>query len=110
LTAWRKEKRQEDLQEARRAYEMALARYPNHALYQAQLAWVLHLSGEASLARSAAEKAYELDQKMPHQELKLSRRHVTDPDFSQKPPRTVLAESAEQTVERLRTASAEDKP
>jgi tetratricopeptide (TPR) repeat protein len=108
ISAWKKSQRKENLTEAIDAYRTASLRYPNHAVYHAQLAWTLHLAGEEKLARSEAEKAYELDQQMPHQELKLAQLHVTDPDLSQKPGRTFREESAEQTVERLRKASAEE--
>lgn len=109
LSTWKRSQRKEDLTEAIDAYRMASLRYPNHAVYHAQLAWTLHLAGEEKLAREEAEKAHELDQKMPHQELKLAQLHVTDPDSTQQPGRTFREESAEQTVERLRTGSAEEK-
>ncbi len=108
LSAWKKSQRKEELDAALAAYRQAVQHYPNHALYQAQLAWALHLAGDAQAAREQAEIAYQLDQKMPHQEQKLNRRHIADPD-AQQPGRTYREESAEQTVDRLRTASAEQK-
>jgi O-antigen ligase len=110
LTAWKKSHRHENLTEAIQAYREASLRYPNHALYHAQLAWTLHLAGDDAAAQAEAEKAHQLDQKMPHQELKLAKLHVTDPDFSQKPTRPLRNESAEQTVERLRNSSATGTP
>jgi tetratricopeptide (TPR) repeat protein len=104
LTAWKKSGHQDDLDEALAAFRSAIERYPNHAFYHAQLAWTLHLAGDDSAAREEAKIAYDLDQKMPHQELKLARRHVADPDLSQKPAQAFRAESAEQTVELLRTS------
>jgi tetratricopeptide (TPR) repeat protein len=108
LTAWKKSNRQEVLDEALAAYREASQRYPNRALYRAQLAWTLHLAGQQQAAREEAERAFELDQKMPHKEQKLSRQHVADPDLTKDRERTFRVESAEQTVERLRTASTED--
>lgn len=108
LMAWKKSHRPENLTEAIEAYREACLRYPNHALYHAQLAWTLHLAGDEKSAQAEAATAYELDQKMPHQELKLAKLHVSDPDFSQKPTRTFREESAEQTVERLRTGLAQE--
>jgi hypothetical protein len=107
LTAWRKSGQAEDLNEALAAYRLAAAHYPNRALYHAQLAWTLHLAGRTDEARQAAERAWQLDQQMPHRELKLDRQHVVDPDVSREKPRSFLEETAEQTVQRLRTASAE---
>ena len=45
---------------------------------------------------------------MPHKEQKLGRQHVVDPEPAKKPTTTFRDESAEQTVERLRTGSAEE--
>jgi tetratricopeptide (TPR) repeat protein len=109
LTAWKKSNRKEDLDEAITAYTAASAHYPNRALYHAQLAWTLHLAGREDAARQEAKRAFELDQKMPHKEQKLSRQHVVDPDLTKKPERTFLDESAEQTIERLRNPSVEEK-
>jgi tetratricopeptide (TPR) repeat protein len=110
LTAWKKSGRREELDEALAAFREAIRRYPNHAFYHAQLAWTLHLAGDDSAARQEAEIALSLDQKMPHQEQKLGRRHVADPDPNSKPPRAFLAETAEQTAQRLRTSAVEEKP
>jgi len=109
LTAWKKSGQREDLDEALAAFRSAIERYPNHAFYHAQLAWTLHLAGDESAARGEADIAYDLDQKMPHQELKLARRRVADPDLKQKPAQTFRAESAEQTVETLRISAVETK-
>jgi hypothetical protein len=110
LTAWKKSGRKEDLEEAIAAFRKASQRYPSEALYHAQLAWTLHLTGDAEAAHAEAERAYELDQIMPHQEKKLRRQHVVDPELAKKPPTAYREETAEQTVERLRTASAEGPP
>jgi O-Antigen ligase len=98
LAAWRKSKQREDLDEALAAYVQGSKRYPQRALYHAQLAWTLHLAGQPVEARQAAEQAWKLDQQMLHREQKLNRQHVADPDISGE-------ETAEQTVQRLRTAS-----
>jgi tetratricopeptide (TPR) repeat protein len=109
LTAWKKSGHREDLEEALTAFREARDRYPNHAFYHAQLAWALHLAGDNATARQEAEIALNLDQKMPHQEQKLARRHVADPDPTAKPPRAYLDETAEQTAQRLRTIAVEEK-
>jgi hypothetical protein len=109
LTAWRKSGHREDLDVALAAFREAIQRYPNHAFYHAQLAWALHLAGDDAAARPEAEIALNLDEKMPHQEQKLARRHVADPDPNAKPPRAVLDETAEQTAQRLRTIAVEEK-
>jgi tetratricopeptide (TPR) repeat protein len=108
LTAWKKSGRQEDLDEAVAAYRKAVEWYPSEALYHAQLAWTLHLAGDPSGAQKEAQRAYELDQKMPHQEKKLAHQHVVDPEPHKKPATVYRDESAEQTAGRLRTASAEE--
>jgi tetratricopeptide (TPR) repeat protein len=110
LTAWRKSGNREELDEALAAFREATSLYPNHAFYHAQLAWTLHLAGDDPAARQEAEIALDLDQKMPHQEQKLARRHVADPDPTAKSPRAYLDETAEQTAQRLRTIAVEQKP
>jgi hypothetical protein len=111
LTAWRKSGRIEDLSEAVSAYTRASIRYPNRALYHAQLAWVLHLAEKDDLACQEAEMAKELDDLMPHQELKLDRQKLMDPQIISgggfKLPRD---ETAEQTIEWLRKTTAEEVP
>jgi hypothetical protein len=109
LMAWKKSGRPEDLAEALAAYRTARDRFPNRALYHAQVAWTLHLTGDEPAAREAADRAHELDEKMLHREQKLSHHHVADPDLTKKPPTTFREESAEQTVEQLRNATAEEK-
>ncbi|MBW8883988.1 MAG: O-antigen ligase family protein [Planctomycetia bacterium] len=110
LTAWKKSGRKENIEEAVAAFRKAVERYPNRAVYHAQLAWALHLAGAAEAARKEAEWAYDLDQKMPHQEQKLGHQHVVDPEPAKKPATTYREESAEQTIQRLRTPSAEEQP
>jgi len=110
LTAWKKSQRKEDLEQAISAYAAASQHYPNRALYHAQLAWVLHLADNQEAASAEAEKALELDQKMPHKEQKLNRQHVFDPDSDKDRSSPIRDESAEQTAQRLRTASAEQMP
>src|SRR5262245_12426949 len=110
LTAWKKSQRPKDIDQALAAYRNAVERYPNWATYHAQLAWTLHLAGDDNAARTEAQQAYDLDQKMPHQEQKLSRQHVVDPEPKKKPATMYREESAEQTVERLRKPSAEEQP
>jgi len=107
LTAWKKSQRPKDIDQALDAFRKAVERYPNRATYHAQLAWTLHLASDAEAARKEAQLAYDLDQKMPHQEFKLSQQHVVDPEPSKKPATIYREESAEQTVLRLRTPSAE---
>jgi tetratricopeptide (TPR) repeat protein len=108
LAAWRKSQRAEDLQTAIEAYQKTVERYPNRALYHAQLAFVLDLAGRHDAARQEAEKALQLDRLMPHREQKLDRQHVADPQLVGGELKTYLDESAEQTAQRLRNAPAED--
>jgi tetratricopeptide (TPR) repeat protein len=108
LTAWRKSSRPEELNEAISAFTRASNWYPNGALYHAQLAWALHLSGNAAAARREAEKALELDKLMPHKDKKLDREHIADPQFSGEQVKPFREESAEQTAQRLRKQSAEE--
>ena len=110
LTAWRKSEREEDLNKALTAYTQASIRYPQRALYHAQLAWVLHLAGKEDLACQAAQQAKELDDLMPHEELKLSRQKIVDPQVSTTGVTLAREETAEQTVQRLRKTTAEDIP
>jgi tetratricopeptide (TPR) repeat protein len=105
LAAWKKSLQKEQLDEALAAFRRASERFPSHALYHAQVAWTLHLAGDAAGARDSAERAWRLDQQMPHQEKKLSREHVVDPDLS-RDGGAYREETAEQTVERLRSSSA----
>jgi hypothetical protein len=109
LTAWRKSENQEDLETAISAFRQAMKRYPNRALYHAQLGWALHLAGQAAEASQEAERALALDQKMPHREQKLNRQHVADPVVSKERSTTFREENAEQTAQRLRNGVAEEK-
>jgi hypothetical protein len=110
LTAWRKSQRKEEIEEATVAFRKASERYPNRALLHAQLAWALHLAGQRDEARQEADRAWQLDQQMPHKEQKLNRQHVLDPQLVGRQVKELRDESAEQTVESLRTASADNKP
>jgi hypothetical protein len=108
LAAWRKSQRAEDLDAAIEAYKTATERYPNRALYHAQLAFALELAGRHDTSRQEAEAALKLDQLTPHREQKLNRQHVADPQLVEGDLKTYLDESAEQTAQRLRNAPAED--
>lgn len=109
LAAWRKRKAQEDLSEAITAYTRASMLYPNRALYHAQLAWALHLAGEEGLARQEADAALALDRQMPHQEQKLKRQQIVDPELSPSKGEGA-ASTAEQIVNQLRTTVMEKMP
>ena len=110
LTAWRKSGLDEDLSKALTAYEQATIRYPQRALYHAQLAWVLHLAGKEDQACQVAQRAKDLDDLMPHSELKLNRQKLVDPEISSTGVKLARKETAEQTVQRLRKTTAEDLP
>jgi tetratricopeptide (TPR) repeat protein len=110
LTAWRKSARQEDLEQALSAYTQASIHYPQRAFYHAQLAWVLHLAGQDDLACQSAQKAIDLDDQMPHQEQKLRRQKIIDPELTPAGAKLPRDESAEQTALRLRIISAEKMP
>jgi hypothetical protein len=110
LTAWRKRARQEDLDAALAAYRRAIERYPNKALYHAQLAWTLHLSGDKDKALEAANTARRLDDLMPHREQKLSRQQIADPQITSTGYTLFHPDSAELIVEKLRTTGQEIKP
>jgi tetratricopeptide (TPR) repeat protein len=97
-----------DLTAARYYYECAASRYPNNAFVHAQLAWLLHLTGDDDAAAKEAEIALALDQRHDHQEHKLAKLHVIDAapakglDQLAPPP---ADETAEPLMQRLRTAS-----
>jgi hypothetical protein len=67
------------------------------------------LGGEESLAAQEAESAKLLDDLMPHQEQKLSRQQIFDPDLA-RPSSEAKAASAEQIVNQLRTTDKEKSP
>jgi O-antigen ligase/Tfp pilus assembly protein PilF len=81
------------------AFRKAVELYPNHALGHANLAWALSLAGDSSGATTEANRALELDGLNPHQEQKLSRQVIADPQIS-------AAETAEQTMRRLAPPNA----
>jgi tetratricopeptide (TPR) repeat protein len=110
VVAWRKASRDEELRQAIESYRQASEWYPNRALYHAQLAWALSLAGDVEKARTEAERAHALDLQMSHREQKLNRQQIVDPQLSAGGMTMFRAESAEQTIERLRTTSAEDLP
>jgi hypothetical protein len=66
------------------------------------------LAGEPDAARQEAERALELDRRMPHKEQKLNRQHVADPRIVGAEVKMFREETAEQTADGLRTASAEN--
>ncbi len=101
LTAWRKGGRSEELDAAISAYRRASERFPGRAVYHAQLALALSFANDEAGARHEAERALELDEKMPHQEHRLARQHLFDPDLSKQPARLFQVESAEATARRL---------
>ena len=106
LSAWRKSGRPELLEQARAEYARAIERYPNRALYHAQLAWALHLAGRAQEARAAAETAKQLDDRNPHKDQKLREHKIVDPQIAADGQLTLQhADSAEQIALRLRTTS-----
>ncbi|MDZ4779812.1 MAG: O-antigen ligase family protein, partial [Planctomycetia bacterium] len=77
------------LAEAIGAFQEAVELYPNHAEYRGTLAVALADSGEAAEARSAAERALELDRVTPHVDQKLSdglREQLTKLLAGQSPP------------------------
>ena len=87
-------------------YRRSIDRYPNRALYHAQLAWTLHLAGREAEARAAAEIAKQLDDRNPHRDQKLSQHKVVDPQVGEGGAMTLQhADSAEQIALRLRTTS-----
>ena len=90
------------------AFQRAVERYPNRALYHAQLAFALGLADEHQAARGEAERALQVDQLTPHREQKLDGQHVADPQLVGGELKTYLHETAEQTAQRLRYAPAED--
>jgi len=65
------------------------------------------LAGQNDGARQEAQRAWQLDQQMPHKEQKLNRQHVLDPKLDGGRVKEFRDESAEQTVNLLRSASAE---
>jgi len=109
LSAWKKSGRLEDMDQALAAYRAARDRYPNRAFYHAQLAWALHLADDDPAAAEEAERAHELNEKMPHKEQKLDHQHVFDPRPTDQPPTTFREETAEQTIDRLRIKAAPAK-
>lgn len=59
-----------------RAYEHALALYPNSGVLHAQLAWACHVLGREDEAWRHAQEARRLDLQMPHAELRLDRQRL----------------------------------
>ena len=110
LVAWKKDDNRDRLDQALAAFRQAVKHFPNKALYHAQLAWTLHLAGDDENARLAAENAWKLDQQMPHREQRLDRQHVIDPANTPNSPGLERSETAEQTVQSLRTAPVEKAP
>lgn len=109
LRIWSKSGSDRDLQSALEAFQAAARLYPHRALYHAQLAWTLLVSGQGERAREQAERAWSLDQQMPHREQKLNRQKVfivaREGDAKVAGPRGASDETAEQTVEWLRKLS-----
>jgi hypothetical protein len=106
LLAWRNTGDPRLLDNAIEAYRRAVAWYPNRAIVHAQLAWALHLAGDAEAAAKEADLALILDARHAHREQKLSEHTIYDPQKpSGQPPETAPRPpvSAEQIVRRLRS-------
>jgi O-antigen ligase len=78
-TAWRRGKGDSWRDEAVRAWEEAVRRYPQGNYLRAQYAWALAESGRLDEARSEAERALSIDAQNPHREQQLAQRHLFDP-------------------------------
>jgi tetratricopeptide (TPR) repeat protein len=68
---------------AAKAYEEAVKRFPNSAYQHAQLAFVYAEQGRSEDAAREADTAIKLDTLCPHQELKLEKRRLYDPQWSE---------------------------
>src|SRR5690606_8301807 len=94
------------------AYEAAVKCYPNSAFLRAQLAAVYDELGRTDQARTAADEAARLDALCPHEEQKLEKRMLYDPQWpleTAPPTAEKLAnENAAKVVARLRSGSADD--
>jgi O-antigen ligase len=64
------------LQRAAEAYTRAVALYPNSGTLRAQLAWTWYLLGDRQQAAALAAEALQLDEQMPHEELKLKHQRL----------------------------------
>ena len=106
---WSKSQSNKDLESAIEAYQAAVRFYPHRALYHAQLAWTFYVAGQPEQAREQAERAWSLDQQMPHREQKLNRQKLftvrRDGELQAAGPSGLPEESAEQTVDWLRKLS-----
>jgi O-antigen ligase/tetratricopeptide (TPR) repeat protein len=78
-TAWRRGKGTSWRDEALRAWQEAVQRYPQGNYLRAQYAWALAESGRLEEARDQAEQALALDAQNPHREQQLAQRHLFDP-------------------------------
>jgi len=110
LTAWRKTGRAELLEQAIEEYRRTILRYPNRALYHAQLAWTLHLAGRDDEARTEADVAHRLDDLTPHSDQKLAVQRIVDPQIAAGGVTQQRKETAEQLVEQLRTKGGNPVP
>jgi tetratricopeptide (TPR) repeat protein len=107
LRAWRTSDNAAHLTDAIEAYRTAALWYPGRALERVQLAWALHLAGRDAEALAAADVARQLDNRVPHRELKLDRQTIYDPPAS---PSTSAQGTlnAEQALQQLRNANRVD--
>lgn len=109
LRIWSKSQSNKDLESAIEAYQTAVRCYPHRALYHAQLAWTFYVAGQPEQAREQAERAWSLDQQMPHREQKLNRQKLftvhRDGESPAARPAEVAGDTAEQTVDWLRKLS-----
>ncbi len=108
LNAYRYLDDPQSLNEAIKAYREAVERYPNHAGLNAQLAWTLHLAGDAGAAE-LADRALNLDAQHPHVEQKLNKLRLTDfaPANNEQPPHPGSLDP-EQWMRRLRKVKDSD--
>ena len=97
LLVFRATKKREFLELARKCYEGAQRRYPSDAMTTATVAWSLHLLGDVAGAVEQAGRALTLDERNPHQERKLSRQRLADPQLRG-------GGNAEQQMKKLRSS------
>ncbi|MCO6456801.1 MAG: O-antigen ligase family protein [Pirellulaceae bacterium] len=100
LAGWLRRRDARLLDLAIESFLRAARLYPSGSMERAQLAWTLHLRGDADAAAEAAELALELDRANPHAERRLARRTLAgDPGLPGLPD----LPSAEQRMRQLRT-------
>jgi Flp pilus assembly protein TadD len=94
LAGFRTSGRRDDCDSAVACLERATELYPHDSFIRAQLAWTLHVRGDARASLRQARRALALDAQTSHAERKLAGKRIVDPGAAEELSALGLSETA----------------